>query len=222
MNWKRVIGVSAGVIGAIAVIFCVKECRDNRVTEQVQDARNTINEAITQIDAVRKQNDSLRNETAKWQDSVDFYKKNLADCEKSKQKTQHKPVNDKPGRVNKPAVEKDTVWIVKETVRGNGSDNTHTTTIRMEQNTRNNENIVVQNEKEAGSDTEIVLGQGAVNDGNIIVNNGGHVHIDGNKQAVDSLRVVVDSLKQGASKTFAASASSVVVVKKVQTYKRTR
>ena len=105
-------------------------------------------------------------------------------------------------------------------------DDINVTKIKMDADTRNNENIVVQNGKTSGSHTEITLGNGAVNDGNIIVNNGGSVKVDGaDKKAVDSLLVklaileaATDSLKNAESAKKSASASSVVIVRKVKKY----
>ena len=53
------------------------------------------------------------------------------------------------------------------------------------------------------------------------MNNGGDIKFaNDNSQAIDSLRVAVDSLKQQSGNS--SSAASLIVVKKVKTYRRTR
>ena len=90
----------------------------------------------------------------------------------------------------------------------------------MRDNSINNEQIVVQNDGGNGNDTEITLGNGTTNNGQIVVNNGGTVTISSNQAAIDSLRNAVDSLQMKNGNSFAGS--SVVVIKKVKTYTRTR
>lgn len=236
MNWKRIIGVSASVLGAAAVVFlCVKTCEapSNDFYNEANNANAPAKEAA--VSAI----DSIKNENARLRDSIDFYKAGLADCEKSKQQpVKPKPENKKPvvkpePKPAKPAAEKqpvaksgakDTVYVIYSEViyQQNGKENSNDTKINLKDSSLNNKNILVQNEPKNGSKTEITLGEGAVNDGNIVVNNGGKVLINDNAAAIDSLRNAVDSLKQKSAKGNYAAASSVIVVKKVKTYRRTR
>lgn len=229
MNWKRIAGASAAVVAAVAVVFFVKSCNDQRVSDAVVDAHAKLAEAKELIAKTAKQMDSLQNAANTYRDSADFYKRGLDECEKSKQKTnpgrrtpERKPVVTKPV-ATKPVVKHDTVYVVAtDPVKQNSADNGSFTSIRMQDDARNNQNIVVQNGKSQGNDTEIILGNGAVNDGNIVVNNGGNVTVYDNDAAVDSLRRAVDSLKANAAQKKFAAASSVVIVKTTKTYRRVR
>ena len=226
MNWKRIINVGVGVIGVVAIsVLCTKACSDYRESEEINSVRETISDAQDAIKKVGERNKALQDSVAMWRDSVEFYKKGLEDCEK------RKPVKKPEGRSEpvKPVVPsrpqpkpqpkpqpqpRDTVYIVCAGVKGG-----HETDIDLHENARNNNNIIVQNALPAGSNTKISLGDGATNNGNIVVNNGGSVKINDNRQAIDSLRVAIDTLTR-QPKT--AAASSFVLVRKVKTYQRTR
>ena len=207
MNWKRIIGASAIVIGGVAVILLgVRSCQESNVTESIEETRNTIKEARETMEQVSKQNDALRDSVAMWRDSTEFYKRGLEDCENSKRK---QSINKKKTVVTP---RRDVVVIRDQDC----PDNENGINIKLHDNARNNQNIVVQNECEKVAGAEIVLGNGAVNDGNIIVNNGGNVTINDNMEKVDSLRNVINSIPK------VAAASSVVIIKKVKTYQRVR
>lgn len=231
MNWKRIICAGGGVICAIAIaIVCTKSCSDRKYANAVDDARTEIKKArevITELDA---KNNALRDSVQVWRDSTDFYKNGLKDCQNSKKTAPApvRPATSRPTTPAKPVVPAkpkaqpaDTLFIVCEDVV-NPQNRGNTTTINMEDNSKNNKNIIVQNGTQNISDTEITLGTGAVNDGNIIVNNGGKVVVNDNSKTIDSLRVAVDSLKSNSAKGNYAAASSIVVVKKVKTYTRVR
>lgn len=224
MNWKRIISASAGVLVCVAVVaFSVKACSDLRDSDRIDSVRDEINSAREAIREVGEKNKELRDSVAMWRDSVDFYKKGLKDCEESKKQPVAKknPVK-KPVRTPKttPCKDNDTIVVVYEVVRPQDNKGANNSKIHLEENARNNKNIIVQNAQQNGSDTEIILGEGAVNDGNIVVNNGGTVKLNDNRQAIDSLRVAVDSLKRTPQNS--AAASSLVIVKKVKVYQRTR
>lgn len=222
MNWKRIIGASAGVIAVVAAVFFVKSCTDQRVSDAIVDTRAELAKARQLVSVAAKQLDSLQQAADTYRDSTEFYKNGLAECEKSKRGkgTVSKPA--KPAPAKKP-VEKtvvDTVYVVCE--QAGPSQKGGDTSIRLQNDSKNNQNIVVQNANQYGNDTEIVLGQGAVNDGNIVVNNGGNVTVYDKDPVVDSLRNVVDSLKANSAKRKFKASSSVVIVKTINTYKRVR
>ena len=222
MNWKRIIGASAGVIAVVAAVFFVKSCTDQRVSDAIVDTRAELAKARQLVSVAAKQLDSLQQAADTYRDSTEFYKNGLAECEKSKRGkgTVSKPAKPAPAKkpVEKPVV--DTVYVVCEQAvpSQKGGD----TSIRLQNDSKNNQNIVVQNANQYGNDTEIVLGQGAVNDGNIVVNNGGNVTVYDKDPVVDSLRNVVDSLKANSAKRKFKASSSVVIVKTINTYKRVR
>lgn len=223
MNWKRIITVSAGTLAVIAIsVLCTKACSEMKETEAIAVARDEIARAREAIENVDKENKALRDSIAMWRDSTVFYKEGLEDCEKSKKQPAETPVRKqepvrRPAAPAKPRVQpRDTVYVVCEEVnRG------HVTTIDLKNNSRNEDNILVQNAAKNSSNTKITLGEGSVNNGNIVVNNGGEIKFaNDNSQAIDSLRVAVDSLKQRSGNSSAAT--SLIVVKKVKTYRRTR
>ena len=219
MNWKRIIGASAGVIAVVAAVFFVKSCTDQRVSDAIVDTRAELAKARQLVSVAAKQLDSLQQAADTYRDSTEFYKNGLAECEKSKR---GKGTVSKPAPAKKP-VEKpvvDTVYVVCE--QAGPSQKGGDTSIRLQNDSKNNQNIVVQNANQYGNDTEIVLGQGAVNDGNIVVNNGGNVTVYDKDPVVDSLRNVVDSLKANSEKRKFKASSSVVIVKTINTYKRVR
>lgn len=219
MNWKRIIGASAGVIAVVAAVFFVKSCTDQRVSDAIVDTRAELAKARQLVSVAAKQLDSLQQAADTYRDSTEFYKNGLAECEKSKR---GKGTVSKPAPAKKP-VEKpvvDTVYVVCE--QAGPSQKGGDTSIRLQNDSKNNQNIVVQNANQYGNDTEIVLGQGAVNDGNIVVNNGGNVTVYDKDPVVDSLRNVVDSLKANSAKRKFKASSSVVIVKTINTYKRVR
>lgn len=226
MNWKRFINASVITIGTAAVIFlCVRTCQDGNIRDEIRDTHAQIQDAQKAINDARNENQALRDSIAMWRDSTDAMTKKWQDCEKSKRKpapTRPAPARPAPSAGRKPDVKP----VVTTTAPVAAKDDINVTKIKMDADTRNNENIVVQNGKTSGSHTEITLGNGAVNDGNIIVNNGGSVKVNGaDKKAVDSLLVklaileaATDSLKNAESAKKSASASSVVIVRKVKKY----
>ncbi|MBO8407043.1 MAG: hypothetical protein IAC77_01115 [Proteobacteria bacterium] len=222
MNWKRIIGASAGVIAVVAAVFFVKSCTDQRVSDAIVDTRAELAKARQLVSVAAKQLDSLQQAADTYRDSTEFYKNGLAECEKSKRGkgTVSKPAKPAPAKkpVEEPVV--DTVYVVCE--QAGPSQKGGDTSIRLQNDSKNNQNIVVQNANQYGNDTEIVLGQGAVNDGNIVVNNGGNVTVYDKDPVVDSLRNVVDSLKANSAKRKFKASSSVVIVKTINTYKRVR
>lgn len=231
MNWKRFINASVITIGTAAVIFlCVRTCQDENIRDEIRDTHAQIQDAQKAINDARNENKALRDSIAMWRDSTDAMTKKWQDCEKSKRKpapTRPAPTRPAPARPAPSADRKpDVKPVVTTTAPVAAKDDINVTKIKMDADTRNNENIVVQNGKTSGSHTEITLGNGAVNDGNIIVNNGGSVKVDGaDKKAVDSLLVklaileaATDSLKNAESAKKSASASSVVIVRKVKKY----
>ena len=230
MNWKRIIGASAGVIAVVAAVFFVKSCTDQRVSDAIVDTRAELAKARQLVSVAAKQLDSLQQAADTYRDSTEFYKNGLAECEKSKRgkgtvSKPAKPVKTsaaKPAPAKKPVEEPvvDTVYVVCE--QAGPSQKGGDTSIRLQNDSKNNQNIVVQNANQYGNDTEIVLGQGAVNDGNIVVNNGGNVTVYDKDPVVDSLRNVVDSLKANSAKRKFKASSSVVIVKTINTYKRVR
>ena len=156
--------------------------------------------ALIQADSIIVLNDSI----AVLNDSLDLVQGQLDDCRKGKRNpTPARPTPTRP-------------TPVKPTEPHNGNR----TRIDMRDNSINNEQIVVQNDGGNGNDTEITLGNGTTNNGQIVVNNGGTVTITSNQAAIDSLRNAVDSLQMKNGNSFAGS--SVVVIKKVKTYTRTR
>lgn len=214
MNWDRIISASAGVLATAAIsVLIVKSCSEEHESNSIDEVRSEIADARKVIKEVGDTNKSLRDSVAMWRDSVDFYKKGLADCEKGKaaKETQKRTEPARPVVPTKPQT-KDTVYVV-------GVKGSHDTNINLNDNARNGQNIVVQNAVNTGSKTQITLGNGATNSGNIVVNNGGSVKITADRQALDSLRIAVDSLK---SNPKTAAASSVILIKKVKTYSRTR
>ena len=222
MNWKRIIGASAGVIAVVAAVFFVKSCTDQRVSDAIVDTRAELAKARQLVSVAAKQLDSLQQAADTYRDSTEFYKNGLAECEKSKRGKGTVSKTAKPAPAKKPVEEPvvDTVYVVCE--QAGPSQKGGDTSIRLQNDSKNNQNIVVQNANQYGNDTEIVLGQGAVNDGNIVVNNGGNVTVYDKDPVVDSLRNVVDSLKANSAKRKFKASSSVVIVKTINTYKRVR
>lgn len=220
MNWKRFARVGAEVIGAVAiVVLCVKACQDGNIRDEVKDVQAKVADARAAVNEMNEQNQALRDSVVMWADSVAFYKQGLKKCEEGKKRAPARRPDAAPVRPARPVV-RDTV-IVKVDDNKPANVNWHNTRINMNDNTRNNENIIVQNGTQNASMTEITLGNSAVNDGNIVVNNGGNVTIYDNPAAVDSLSAKVDSLLVARQNNNAA-ASSVVIIKKVKTYQRTR
>ncbi len=223
MNWKRIITVSACTLAVVAIsVLCTKACSEMKETESIAVARDEIARAREAIENVGNENKALRDSIAMWRDSTAFYKEGLEDCEKSKKQPCETPARKqepvkRPVAPAKPRVQpKDTVYVICD-----GTNRGHVTTIDLKNNSRNEDNIVVQNAAKNSSNTKITLGEGSVNNGNIIVNNGGDIKFaNDNSQAIDSLRVAVDSLKQQSGNS--SSAASLIVVKKVKTYRRTR
>ncbi len=195
MNWKRAVYFGVPVILIVAIsVLGTKSCSDNKVGKEIENARKEIVNARTVIKVLDGKNRELRDtidmyrdsvsmlqdSVDMWRDSTDFYKKGLSDCQKSKKKPNPtKPVTVRPVPVSpKPVSPKP----VQRPSDGN------VTKINMEDASRNNKNIIVQNEGSNGNDTNITLGNGAVNDGNIVVNNGGTVTINDNSRTIDSLK----------------------------------
>lgn len=228
MNWDKVISYGSGVIATVAfAVVCINACSDrNKDIENLKKANETIKSASEAVEKSRKiikildeENEALRDSVTMWRDSTAFYKDAWQDCEKGKRCVRKTtPVKTKPVPIVTPKPVRPS-----EPKKENCSNNDNVTKIDVCDNSVNNGNIIVSNDNNGNSNTEITLGSGAVNEGNIVVNNGGNVTINAdNNRAIDSLRNVVDSLKQNTAKGNYAAASSVVVLRKVKTYRRTR
>lgn len=235
MNWNKVISYGSGVIATVAfAVVCINACSDrNKDIENLKKANETIKSASEAVEKSRKiikildeENEALRDSVTMWRDSTAIYRDSTAfykdawqDCEKGKRCVRKTtPVKTKPAPITTPKPVRPA-----EPKKENCSNNDNVTKIDVRDNSVNNGNIIVSNDNNGNSNTEITLGSGAVNEGNIVVNNGGNVTINGdNNRAIDSLRNVVDSLKQNTAKGNYAAASSVVVLRKVKTYRRTR
>ena len=231
MNWKRFINASVITIGTAAVIFlCVRTCQDENIRDEIRDTHAQIQDAQKAINDARNENKALRDSIAMWRDSTDAMTKKWQDCEKSKRKpapTRPAPTRPAPARPAPSADRKpDVKPVVTTTAPVAAKDDINVTKIKMDADTRNNENIVVQNGKTSGSHTEITLGNGAVNDGNIIVNNGGSVNVNGvDKKVIDSLRTAVNSLTNADKDTEKKKKKKIIIAyyekKKVEkTYSR--
>lgn len=176
MNWKRIIGAGSVVVAAVAVVFFAKTCSDQRVSDAIQESYKTIADTKQELVDVRRQNDSLRN-IVEYRDSVAA------------------PRDSVP--VKKTAARDSGVIVVRHTttptVTRRAVASTKPvggkTTVRMQENAKNNKNIIVPADATRGDEIEIVLGNGAVNDGNIII--GGDKIIVTSR---DSLRNVIDTL----------------------------
>ena len=231
MNWKRFINASVITIGTAAVILlCVRTCQDENIRDEIRDTHAQIQDAQKAINDARNENKALRDSIAMWRDSTDAMTKKWQDCEKSKRKpapTRPAPTRPAPARPAPSADRKpDVKPVVTTTAPVAAKDDINVTKIKMDADTRNNENIVVQNGKTSGSHTEITLGNGAVNDGNIIVNNGGSVNVNGvDKKVIDSLRTAVNSLTNADKDTEKKKKKKIIIAyyekKKVEkTYSR--
>lgn len=227
MNWKRFINASVITIGTAAVIFlCVRTCQDGNIRDEIRDTHAQIQDAQKAINDARNENQALRDSIAMWRDSTDAMTKKWQDCEKSKRKPA--PTRPAPTRPAAPSAGRkpDVKPVVTTTAPVAAKDDINVTKIKMDADTRNNENIVVQNGKTSGSHTEITLGNGAVNDGNIIVNNGGNVNVNGvDKKVIDSLRTAVNSLTNADKDTVQKPKKKIIIAyyekKKVEkTYSR--
>ena len=193
MNWKRIVGASAGVIGAAVVVFlAVRACDDKGLRQEVFATQDAVRSARAQKDSLVKQNQAYRDSIAMWRDSTAKVNDKLAECEKGS-KPGKKPApkkTEKPQDV-KPKVVRDTVFVEKQAMpiipEGNNTKITAND---------NQKNIVVQNEEGGkGSMTEI---NAENNQGNIVVNNGsGNVNIEKDPQMeikVAYLELKLDSL----------------------------
>ena len=178
MNWKRIIGAGSVVVAAVAVVFFAKTCSDQRVSDAIQESYKTIADTKQELVDMRRQNDSLR-KIVEYRDSVAA------------------PRDSVP--VKKTAPRDSGVIVVRHTTtptvtrRAVASTKpvSGKTTVRMQENAKNNKNknIIVPADATRGDEIEIVLGNGAVNDGNIII--GGDKIIVTSR---DSLRNVIDTL----------------------------
>lgn len=226
LNKKVLIHTGAGIAAVILLAFGITQCSQKRSEREANDsamrkiesnrqemqaANETLKRATCVLDSLMDANliqaDSiivLNDSIAVLNDSLDLVQGQLDDCRKGKRNpTPTRPTPTRP-------------TPVKPTNPHNGNR----TRIDMRDNSINNEQIVVQNDGGNGNDTEITLGNGTTNNGQIVVNNGGTVTISSNQAAIDSLRNAVDSLQMKNGNSFAGS--SVVVIKKVKTYTRTR
>ncbi len=209
MNWKRIIGASTGILVIVAGAFLfTKGCSQDVSEQNNDDVLKEIIEAKNLVKEVGAKNRALRDSVEMWRDSTDFYKKGLKDCQDSKKG--NKKVTPTPARQN-PVKNKITPQPV--------NSGKNATDINLVDGSKNNKNIIVHNESQNNSETSITLDH-SVNDGNIIVNNGGTLNINDNQFVIDSLRNEVDGLKQ--QKDVSASAYSRVVVKTQKRYYRTR
>ena len=170
MNWKRIVGASAGVIGAAVVVFlAVRACDDKGLRQEVFATQDAVRSARAQMDSLVKQNQAYRDSIAMWRDSTAKVNDKLVECENGKKPAPKKTA--KPQDV-KPKVVRDTVFVEKQAMpiipEGNNTKITAND---------NQKNIVVQNEEGGkGSMTEI---NAENNQGNIVVNNGdGNVNIE--------------------------------------------
>lgn len=189
MNWKRIVGASAGVIGAAVVVFlAVRACDDNGLRQEVFATQDAVRSARAQMDSLIKQNQAYRDSIAMWRDSTAKVNDKLVECENGKKPAPKKTA--KPQDV-KPKVVRDTVFVEKQAMpiipEGNNTKITAND---------NQKNIVVQNEEGGkGSMTEI---NAENNQGNIVVNNGdGNVNIEKDPQMeikVAYLEFKLDSL----------------------------
>ena len=169
MNWKRIVGASAGVIGAAVVVFlAVRACDDKGLRQEVFATQDAVRSARAQMDSLVKQNQAYRDSIAMWRDSTAKVNDKLVECENGKKPA--KKTKTGPKVVKK--VVRDTVFVEKPGMpiipEGNNTKITAND---------NQKNIVVQNEEGGkGSMTEI---NAENNQGNIVVNNGsGNVNIE--------------------------------------------
>ena len=188
MNWKRIVGASAGVIGAAVVVFlAVRACDDKGLRQEVFATQDAVRSARAQMDSLVKQNQAYRDSIAMWRDSTAKVNDKLVECENGK-----KPAKKtKTGQKVVTKVVRDTVFVEKPGMpiipEGNNTKITAND---------NQKNIVVQNEEGGkGSMTEI---NAENNQGNIVVNNGdGNVNIEKDPQMeikVAYLEFKLDSL----------------------------
>ena len=169
MNWKRIVGASASVIGAAVVVFlAVRACDDKGLRQEVFATQDAVRSARAQMDSLVKQNQAYRDSIAMWRDSTAKVNDKLVECENGKKPA--KKTKTGPKVVTK--VVRDTVFVEKPGMpiipEGNNTKITAND---------NQKNIVVQNEEGGkGSMTEI---NAENNQGNIVVNNGsGNVNIE--------------------------------------------
>lgn len=188
MNWKRIVGASASVIGAAVVVFlAVRACDDNGLRQELFATQDAVRSARAQKDSLVKQNQAYRDSIAMWRDSTAKVNDKLVECENGKKPA--KKTKTGPKVVTK--VVRDTVFVEKPGMpiipEGNNTKITAND---------NQKNIVVQNEEGGkGSMTEI---NAENNQGNIVVNNGsGNVNIEKDPQMeikVAYLEFKLDSL----------------------------
>ena len=188
MNWKRIVGASAGVIGAAVVVFlAVRACDDKGLRQEVFVTQDAVRSARAQMDSLVKQNQAYRDSIAMWRDSTAKVNDKLVECENGKKPA--KKIKTGPKVVTK--VVRDTVFVEKPGMpiipEGNNTKITAND---------NQKNIVVQNKEGGkGSMTEI---NAENNQGNIVVNNGdGNVNIEKDPQMeikVAYLEFKLDSL----------------------------
>lgn len=176
MNWKRIIGAGSVVVAAVAVVFFAKTCSDQRVSDAIQESYKTIADTKQELVDVRRQNDSLR-KIVEYRDSVAAPRDSV-------------PVKKTAARDNGVIVVRNTTTpTVTRRAVASTKPVSGKTTVRMQENAKNNKNIIVPADATRGDEIEIVLGNGAVNDGNIII--GGDKIIVTSR---DSLRNVIDTL----------------------------
>lgn len=225
LNKKVLVYTGAGIAVAILLAFGITQCSQkqrecnaadeamrmiNDRKQEMADASNNLKRASQILDSLivmnTEQADSivvLNDSIAVLNDSLDLVQGQLVDCRNGKKKPVVGPRRPQPVR--------------PQPVR---SGNGNRTNINLQDNSANNEQIVVQNDGGDANETQITLGNGATNNGQIVVNNGGNVTISANRAAIDSLRNAIDTLQMKSSAASAA-ASSVVIIKKVKTYSRT-
>lgn len=218
MKLQNLVNIGVGTVLSVAIIVIgAKSCATQKNIDSIKEARSSIKEAEKKIEDVKACNDLLRDSVHMWQDSTEFYKSGLKECENAKKNSD---------KVVKPAagLSKQSGKIVLFSGKGLGEPETdkNVTKINLKPRSSNSSNVFVQNDSKKFNNTEIVLGEGVVNSGNIVVSNGGNVIIKERSESLDSLRMAVDSLKQNASNVNSAAASSIVLVKTVKTYSRTR
>ncbi|MBE6457547.1 MAG: hypothetical protein E7011_01940 [Alphaproteobacteria bacterium] len=203
-----IVHTAAGVAAVLLMVFGVSQCSNkNAERSENDDLKKSVVRSSAALDSARATVERVRNvneylvrdnrakaDTIKMQrdsiivlnDSLDVVNKKLVDCRNSKKKKQV-PVKTKPQP--KPVVKpqpakpqpKDTVVIVLDNTKKCNDD------VRVElDNSKNSGNIVVS--KNPCQGTEVVLKNGAVNNGNIVVGDNNNVVINNN--------VIADTLNQ--------------------------
>ena len=175
IDWKRYVRAGAEVVAVIIItVMCTKSCSNEDKVKDAERARKELENANKLIDCMGRENVALHDSVAMWRDSTEFYKKGLDECRNAKKrpaavKPAARPAKQKSKTVQSPAP------VAPKPVEATTVINN--TKVNVKDDAKNNNNIVVQNVVPNGNDTEITLGAGATNEGNIVVNNGGWCRI---------------------------------------------